>query len=152
MVRRRLPRARLSPSGNGGGGGAAVAVPCAQAHAAFTSLLEKSLQSIDPTVAAHYYDFTLGNGAHEWAAQPFFTSPDLFGPLGDSDAAAHGRQAGELRGGHFAEIPVPRNASQPSVNSWGLVTAPFNNNDASFLTRATSVCGLPTSAMPLPGQ
>ena len=110
-----------------------------------------ALQAIEPSTAAHYYDFTVGSGADEWAGQPFFTSPEWFGPLGTAASAAGGLEEGELRGGHFSGLLVPRNRSAPTTNSWGVVTEPYSQNDARFLTRAASICGLPTTSLPLPG-
>ena len=48
-------------------------------------------------------------------------------------------------------LQVAHNFSQPTHNSYGLITGPYNNNDARVLTRALSVCGLPTTSHPLPG-
>lgn len=53
--------------------------------------------------------------------------------------------------GRFAKIDVPRNFSAPTRNAFGYVTEPYSANDAAFLTRSASVCGFPTTSLPLSG-
>ena len=126
------------------------------AHASLMLMMERSLQSIDPRVAAHYWDYTIDSELYgasdggDWSGT-FYFSDEWFGPMpGASASNSDGMVVGEIRG-RFADILIQRNFSQPTHNSYGLLTGPFNNNDARVLTRALSVCGMPTTNIPLPG-
>ena len=130
------------------------------AHASFTLEFEKSLQSIDATVAAHYFDWTAG--AADWKHEPVLADEDWFGPLwqeetGDDSAlqeetgddSALPADAGRVRG-RFSHVEVPYNRSFPSHNAFGQNTLTYNGANNKFLTRAASICGLPTTSMALP--
>ena len=126
------------------------------AHASLVLMMERSLQSIDPRVAAHYWDYTIDSELYgasdggDWSGT-FYFSDEWFGPMPGASASANNDMAvGEIRG-RFAGIEIERNFSQPTHNSYGLLTGPYNNNDARVLTRALSVCGMPTTNIPLPG-
>ena len=61
-------------------------------HIAITWQLERSLQSIDPSLAAHYWDYTIDStlAGASWRESPIF-DPDWFGaasPGGDTQRSA----------------------------------------------------------------
>jgi len=123
-------------------------------HAYLGSQFERSLQSVDPRVAAHYWDVWADSDT-SWASS-FFWDENWFGPL-------DGKQPGDLHGlsGRFENTTIMRNLSAGSKhyefnfnathNSYGLVTEPFNNNPSLFVTRSPSFCGASTKNYSLPG-
>ena len=122
--------------------------------------LRHPLQAIDARNAAHYWDWT--GDAINWT-ESFFWSAEWFGPTYDAtrenDPSLAGGASGGAGGdvgfgrvrGRFADVAVPRNGSAASRNAFDLVTEPYNENDAAALTRAPSVCGMPTARMALSG-
>lgn len=115
------------------------------AHTYFASKFEMSMQSINPSLAMHYWDFTID--AEEFAPpkswdQSFFFSEDWFGPetnTSDTEKRVPGR---------FHDVKLLRNATKggdSKKNSYGLMTEMFNNNPSEYLTRTFSICGLRTT-------
>ena len=106
---------------------------------------EQALQAVDPAIAAPYWDYSIdtekyghvGNIASESA---IFTK-EWFGPL--DNAATNNVLAGR----YFTDIPVPQDKHAPEHNGYGFVTDSVNPNPAAFVTRSSSICGLPTKSM-----
>jgi hypothetical protein len=124
-------------------------------HAYLGSKMERSLQSIKPKVALHYWDFTIDSEMDHWEESSLW-SKNWFGPASDSSTDDTLKRVE----GRFRDISLMRNVSFDldakrwhghTVNSYGLVTSPWNNNPATYLTRSFSVCGLSTTTMKLPG-
>lgn len=123
------------------------------AHAYFASLMERSLQSISPSLAMHYWDFTID--AEEFAPpkswdQSFLFSENWFGPnteKSDTEKRVRGR---------FHDVKLMRNVSAHNhinptkTNSYGFLTEQFNNNPSEYLTRSYSICGMRTTSYQLP--
>ena len=108
------------------------------------------MQSIDETVALHYFDWTAG--ASNWKHEPILADEDWFGPLWQEetgDDSALPADAGRVRG-RFSHVEVPYNRSFPSHNAFGQNTLTYSGANNKFLTRAASICGLPTTSMALP--
>ena len=107
------------------------------------------MQAIDPTVAAHYWDYTIDaeEFGDDWS-DSFFMKADMFGPLSAPNAIDH--SVGEVKG-RFSGIELPNNYSWPTHNGFGFATTPWNNNPSRLLTRSTSICGLSTTGYALPG-
>jgi len=99
-------------------------------HIAFTLQWEKAIQAVDPTVAAHYWDFTIDREALEYRwRESFVFSPDWFGsPRPEEGIVSEGR---------WAYTPVMMNAQFYSgiTNSWNLLRSPWNNDPRPYLTR-----------------
>lgn len=114
-------------------------------HAAFTLELEQALQAINPRITQPYWDSVRDSSElhTNWGTSTLFSN-DYFGPR-DSGEESH-----EISGRWFSSLPIPSNFSAPNHNSYGRVTAPVNNDPSEFVTRSSSVCGLP-SQVPLPG-
>lgn len=112
-------------------------------HAILTSYFERALQAVDPSVAAHYWDFTIdAAAAGDWTASEVW-SADYFGPVGDAKSPrARGR---------WENVTAPVGLAGAVTNSFGILNEPYNNNPEAGLTRAFSLCGLPTKAFALPG-
>lgn len=105
-------------------------------HAAFTMQLDQALQTVDPTVATPFWDYTLDAqiyGSH-WENSEMFNS-DWFGPLTT-------RNANHEIEGRFAKVPVPQDYNFSEHNSYGTVTHSINNDPSLFVTRDHSFCGL----------
>ena len=80
------------------------------AHASLALLMERSLQSIDPRVAAHYWDYTIdgemysqANGG-DWSST-FYLSDDWFGPVSTNETPSAYDAVGTIHG-RFAGIEV----------------------------------------------
>ena len=123
-------------------------------HAAMTADFEKSLQSVDPSVSMVYWDYTI-EGHHmstttghvnAWYDSIVFNE-SWFGPIGsDSDHP-------EVAVGRFAYHPIAfaRNFSRNTLtNAYGLMRAPWNQNNNPYLTRHDKSYGfsLQTSIVP----
>ena len=128
------------------------------AHAYLGSKMERALQSIKPSVALHYWDFTIDahmteTGELDSWADSFFWSSNWFGPM---DSESRDDTLKRIKG-RFHDVTIERNASdnfrisEQPTNSYGLITSPWNNNPAVYSTRSFSVCGISTRKMPIPG-
>jgi len=99
-------------------------------HIAFTLQWEKALQAVDPTVAAHYWDFTIDRESLEyhWRESSVF-APDWFGSSRPEE--------GIVNEGRWAYTPVMTDAQVYSgiTNSWNLLRSPWNNDPRPYLTR-----------------
>lgn len=114
-------------------------------HEAFVLEFEQALQAVNPSIAAPYWDYSIdttlyghvGNIAEESA----IFSHAWFGPLDNSAT----NDVIESR--YFTDLPVPQDRDAPEHNGYGFVTDSVNPNPAAFVTRANSICGLPTKSM-----
>jgi len=114
------------------------------AHEAFILEFEQALQAVNPAISVPYWDYTIdtvqyGHTQAIAASSPLFKS-DWFGPI-DNSATDD-----VLVSKHFSHVPVPRDYSTPEHNGYGFVTDSINQNPSAFVTRASSICGLPTKA------
>jgi len=114
------------------------------AHEAFVLEFEQALQAVDPKIAAPYWDYTIDSTLYGHSAdigeKSIIFSDDWFGPV---DNSATGDV---LTSKYFSNLPVPKDASAPEHNGFGYVTDSVNQSPSPYVTRATSVCGLPTKA------
>jgi len=105
-------------------------------HVAFTLQWEKALQSVDPSVTAHYWDFTIERETlqFDWRESSVFT-PDWFGSTATDE--------GILTEGRWAYTPVMLNAQSYSgiTNAWNLLRSPWNSDPRPYLTRFESLFG-----------
>lgn len=116
-------------------------------HAIFGNHFERSLQSIYPSLAAHYWDFTIDAALSVNWNNSFFWSKEWFGPHTSHDIA----NMHKATQGRWANIAIGRNRTGYNThNSYGLINEPYNNNPSNVLTRSFSICGMPTTAMSLP--
>jgi hypothetical protein len=114
------------------------------AHEAFILEFEQALQSVDPSISAPYWDYTIdtvkyGHVQDIAASSPLFTA-GWFGPI---DNSATGDV---LVSTHFSHVPVPRDRASPEHNGFGFLTDSLNQNPSAFVTRSSSICGLPTKS------
>ena len=114
------------------------------AHEAFVLEFEQALQAVDPKIAAPYWDYTIDSTLYGHSAaigeQSIIFSDEWFGPL---DNSATGDV---LTSKYFSNLPVPQDSSAPEHNGFGYVTDSVNQSPSPYVTRTTSVCGLPTKA------
>ena len=105
-------------------------------HAGITWLFEESLRSVDPSTAAHYWDYTLdGDLGAAWPSA-FVFDEAWFGPV-DSESRVVSR-------GTFAYTKVRANAADFSnvTNAFGLLRSPWNTSPTPFLARSSQTLGL----------
>jgi len=127
-------------------------------HTAFTLLVEKSLQSIDPSLSLPYWDYGIDSTkySYETIQQSEIFRPDWFGEASPGNA--------EHRiddGGFWSEIKFPdgekyasnwdigaTGSLNPHVNAYGLLRSPWNNNPSPYLGRRNSTYGVRRSFLP----
>jgi len=115
-------------------------------HVALTLMWEQALQSVNPAIAAPYWDFTVEStfyGSSDWHTSFIFSS-DWFGdpsPDNELHTVVDGRWSF-----HYALS----GASEYSdwVNSYGVMRAPWNADPTPFLTRAGKLYGYENNIKP----
>jgi len=117
-------------------------------HVGITWQLEKSLRAVDPTTAAHYWDYTIEGADPDpdaWKASPIF-GDDWFGP------AASNAPDRVVDRGLWARTPVLANARLYSnfTNPYGLLRSPWNTNRTPYLMRSSNVLGSPRGGFVMP--
>jgi hypothetical protein len=115
-------------------------------HVALTLQFEQALQSINPSIATPYWDFTLEStfyGARDWR-ESFIFADDWFGKA-SPDNTLH-----TVTEGRFQFVATLLDASKYSdwINSYGLLRAPWNNDPTPFLTRSSKVYGYENNMKP----
>lgn len=113
-------------------------------HAAFTQLLDESLQLMAPAVTQPYWDFMRDAGelGTEWYRSIIY-SDNWFGSVDNGE-----RENFMITRGRFAYVPVAydpeRNFAQygSDYNNMGYVTSSFNLNSAPYVQRSRHMCGL----------
>ena len=114
------------------------------AHESFVLEFEQALQAVDPAISAPYWDYTIDTVKYghvgRVAAESDIFKDDWFGPL---DNSKHGDV---LTSKHFSHLPVALDRDLPEHNGFGYVTDSVNQNDSPYVTRVSSICGLPTKA------
>jgi hypothetical protein len=97
------------------------------------------MQSINPTIATPYWDFTLEStfyGSKDWR-DSFIFSDDWFGAA-DPDNDLHTPTSGRF---NFVETLRDCKKFSYWINSYGLLRAPWNSDPTPFLTRAAKIYG-----------
>eukprot|EP00752_Nemacystus_decipiens_P002661 g2489.t1 len=116
------------------------------AHASFNLWAERSLQMIDPTVALHYWDFTIDAATlgPNWGDSEIF-SVNMFGSATGSPLNGY-----QLSEGWFADartIYDPEGTMLPELiepghSIYGYIDAHYNFQCVDGVTRTNSYCGL----------
>jgi len=115
-------------------------------HVALTLMWEQALQSVNPSIAAPYWDFTVEStfyGSSDWHTS-FIFSDDWFGdPSPDNELHT-------VVDGRWSFNYALSDASEFSdwVNSYGVMRAPWNNDPTPFLTRAGKLYGYDNNIKP----
>jgi hypothetical protein len=116
------------------------------AHAAFSYEFEKSMQTIDPSLAVPYWDYFMDAELYgtDWLEKSPIYSDTMF---------SHGNPDNNyiVDSGPLANLLVPNDKSIWMSNSYGYITTNFNNNPYGYVQRADQICGLALSEMNLPG-
>ncbi|KAJ8613993.1 hypothetical protein CTAYLR_005639 [Chrysophaeum taylorii] len=113
-------------------------------HAALSNEFEKSLQSVDPSVALPYWDFTRDRVGNE-TSSIVNLNPELWGS---------GKNENENDRGLFEKLPtVPRQGDADfdpkwvvETNAYGYLRAPWNLNPEPRVRRFWGKCGIETAA------
>lgn len=106
-------------------------------HMAFTLEMEQALQSIDPSIAIPYWDYTIDSylyGSECLKKSPVF-DPDWFGSA-DTNESSH-----IVTEGRWAYTNIMQNARGYSniTNPWGMLRSPWNTNPTQYLSRSTKI-------------
>ena len=118
-------------------------------HVGVTMQFEQSIQSVDPRVASHYWDYTADAAlGDDWNASIIF-SDDWFGsadPGGDDHVITKGR---------WAWTPVERirpdgKFTSNITNPYGLLRSPWNTNPIPYLMRSRYTMGVRDALYHLP--
>jgi hypothetical protein len=109
-------------------------------HIGITWQFENALRAVDPTVAAHYWDYTLDERklGEEWYLSKIFDE-NWFGNIDSLSNDDH-----IVDQGRFAFTPVmnARNAGYMNItNPYGLLRSPWNVNKVPFVMRSSYVMG-----------
>jgi hypothetical protein len=114
-------------------------------HTAFSYETEKSLQSIVPSIALPYWDYFIDSELYgtDWLEKS---------PIFSNDMLGHGNPDNDyvVDKGPLAYSKISRDLNISMTNSYGYVTAYFNNNPSEYVQRADEYCGLPQTDMSLP--
>lgn len=115
-------------------------------HMGLTLSFEQSLQSIDPSISMPYWDFTIDMHNYEsgkWSSleqSPMWKS-DWYGEVDPGENT--------VTKGRWAYIKVETDAwHHRSHNSYGYLRAPWNNNNAAYVTRSHNLCGVKFDMVP----
>jgi len=109
---------------------------------AFTLLAEQVMQSIDPSFAMPYWDYTIDSHAveaeHGGDFESFFSS-EIFQPdwFGSADTDYH-----TITQGRFAWKKIEQDCYTCVHNSYGFMRSPWNNNASPFVTRWRTLAGV----------
>ena len=122
-------------------------------HVVLSIVFEKSLQSVNPTLALPYWDFVWDG---EWIKRERGGNVSALGEsvvFSDEWFGYVAPDAHEITAGRWAAIRVDTNAwDSPVHNSYGILRSPWNNNNLQGITRSmASVCGAsPGATHPIP--
>lgn len=107
-------------------------------HVGITWVFEQSLLSVDPTTAAHYWDYTIDAASNSSFETAVVFQEDWFSPV-DS-----GRKDHVVSSGRFAFTNVATDARSFSnvTNPYGLLRSPWNTNPTPYVMRYSSVFGV----------
>mmetsp|Transcript_77453 Transcript_77453/g.155188 ORF Transcript_77453/g.155188 Transcript_77453/m.155188 type:complete len:566 (-) Transcript_77453:531-2228(-) len=116
------------------------------AHTAFTDAFERALQSVHPSTAAHYWDYSIDASMDDWTTSEVWT--DKWFGNGNADNFYELNGIWENITHATSETTLFENSY---YNSYGIETMPYNNNPSMKLTRAQSMCGVHSGFVKLPG-
>lgn len=123
------------------------------AHSALNLEFEQALQSIDPSIAAPYWDYTIDDAVYgeSWYEDSPIFSSDFYG---STDGINSSSTDHSLRD-RWAVLPIANQGALdfdrwPEANGWGRLTESWNTDPTMFVSRSRSICGLETKAR-LPG-
>eukprot|EP00752_Nemacystus_decipiens_P007679 g6864.t2 len=116
------------------------------AHASFDLWAERSLQMIDPSVAMHYWDFTIDATTlgPNWADSEIFTN-DMYGSAMNSPDNDYQISEGWFKDVHSLYDPdstFVADVVAPGHNLFGYIDARFNMQRLPGVARTASYCGL----------
>lgn len=115
------------------------------AHSAMTREFEMALQSIHPSLAAPYWEYTLDSKLYgdAWTRFSPVFSDDFFGVFPVEAPFT-------VSTGGVPDVPLTTESwDSPEHSPWGYLMDNFASDETAYVTRAASMCGLPTTA-PLP--
>ncbi|CBJ31176.1 putative scytonemin-related tyrosinase [Ectocarpus siliculosus] len=115
-------------------------------HIALSLMYEQALQSVSPSIALPYWDFTIEGMLYDW--RDFRTSSvfsdDWFGKASPRNVLMTPSR------GRFGFVPVMANATEYSTlhNPYGLLRSPWNTHPEPFLTRHDRLFGYKNNRKP----
>ncbi|KAJ8600393.1 hypothetical protein CTAYLR_001414 [Chrysophaeum taylorii] len=115
-------------------------------HVGITMQLEQSLQAIDKTTAAHYWDYTIDSARlDQW------TESNIFGDAWFGTVKP-GNDKHVVDEGRWAYTPIMKDATSWSniTNPYGLLRSPWNTNPTPYITRMNYIYGVKDGNFSLP--
>ena len=121
-------------------------------HIKLSSMFEKSLQSVNPSVSLPYWEFTLESASNTSIYNSIMFSKKTFGSLVEPVDSTWGftykndlLSAGTIQNGRWKKAKTDSNTRFSSiVNGYGLLRSPWNMNPSPYITRfASSQSALP---------
>ena len=112
-------------------------------HLKLTNLFEMSVQSVDPSLAVPYWDFTIDNQTGWKIFDAFVSSPDVFGTVSYPQSSNRGfgyeadtAQGARIPDGRWANQLVEMNTEFPSLKTgYGYLRAPWVLNPSPYTSR-----------------
>lgn len=106
-------------------------------HIGITMQFEQSMQSVDVTTAAHYWDYTIDAAIVSELSESIVFSDEWFGTIQPVD------NEHTVEKGRWAYTPIMTNAQAWSniTNPYGLLRSPWNTDRTPFVTRSNYVLG-----------
>lgn len=120
-----------------------------------TNIFESSLQSIDPSVALPYWDYTIDESQDKSLYQSFIMTEKVFGGMSLPSNVDSGFQygadkieQGRILNGMWASLATEINLDYPDLAAgYGYMRAPWSMNPSPFISRFTSTFN---NTVPLP--
>ncbi|CAN0353347.1 unnamed protein product [Ectocarpus sp. 6 AP-2014] len=117
------------------------------AHMGFTLMFEQALQSVNPSIAVPYWDFTI-EGTPDGDSPSFRSSPVFSDDWFGTTTPENGARVPDR--GRFGFVPVMTNASEYSriTNAYGMLRSVWNSDSTPFMTRYDGLFGYHNNRKP----
>jgi len=112
-------------------------------HIKLTNMFEESVQSVDPSFALPYWDFTIDVSQNSTIYDSYMFTEDTFGTLTKPTNAFWGftwsddsLKSASIQDGRWKKLKVEKNTRYPDLgNAFGYMRGPWNMNPSPYLTR-----------------
>ncbi|CAM9993354.1 unnamed protein product [Ectocarpus sp. 12 AP-2014] len=116
-------------------------------HMGFTLMFEQALQSVNPSIAVPYWDFTIEGTPYD--DSPSFRSSSVFSDdWFGTTTPENGAHVPDR--GRFGFVPVTTNATEYSriTNAYGMLRSKWNSDSTPFMTRHDGLFGYQNNRKP----
>jgi len=122
-------------------------------HMKMTNIVETSLQSIDPSIALPYWDFTIDQSDGKSSVSSFVMTPTVFGSMSQPADLSWGFTyasdsiiGGAIPDGRWAYLTTDTNDKYEDLYAgYGYMRAPWNMNPSPYISRFTMDLQIGTS-------